>query len=144
MRIIKTIIRINDEISALLLHSNINHDIIKDLNAQLDKKLNSNFTIVKTNVSIAVDVTLEFIWTLINYYRILTPIQYLPQTLGKEIGMMKEGKTIVEAYFLGIKQYGYKYLENNQLIERSTEYHYRYLKISQRWQNNERNTYTIF
>jgi hypothetical protein len=38
--------------------------------------------------------------------------------------MMKDelgGSTITEAYFLGIKQYGYKYLDkNNQVIERST------------------------
>ena len=33
--------------------------------------------------------------------------------------MMKEGKIILEAYFLGIKQYGYKYIDNNNLREKS-------------------------
>src|ERR1700741_4637576 len=134
-RIIKSIIRINDEISTLLLHSNINKDIIKELNSQLDLKLSNSFKLVKTNVAIAAAVTA--------YARIhMIPFKLHPGTaytdtdsafiegvlpnhlIGTELGMMKDelnGKFITEAYFLGIKQYGYKYLdENNQVIERST------------------------
>ena len=48
-RLIKTIIRINEKISTLLLHSNINSDIIKDLNSTLDLKLDKNF---KRNVAL--------------------------------------------------------------------------------------------
>jgi hypothetical protein len=48
----------------------------------------------------------------------------LPSNLiGSELGLMKDelnGLVIQEGYFLGIKQYGYKYLDNNQIIEKST------------------------
>ena len=133
-RIIKSIIKINNDISTLLLHSNINIDIINELNSQLDLKLNNKFNLVKTNVAIAAAVTA--------YARIhMIPFKLLPGTaytdtdsifmegellnnlLGKELGMMRDelnGKIILEAYFLGIKQYGYKYLDdNNQIIEKS-------------------------
>lgn len=52
--------------------------------------------------------------------------------IGKELGMMKDelnGKIITEAYFLGIKQYGYKYIDNNQEFERSTEYRITFKEI---------------
>lgn len=133
-RIVKSIIKINDEISTLLLHSNINHDIINELNSQLYLNLKPNFKLVKTNVSIAAAVTA--------YARIhMLPYKLHPGTaytdtdsafiegvlpnhlIGKELGMMKDeldGKIITEAYFLGIKQYGYKYIDdNNQIIEKS-------------------------
>jgi hypothetical protein len=41
-------IRINDKISTLLLHSNIKNDLIKKLNTQLNLSLNSKFKLVKT------------------------------------------------------------------------------------------------
>lgn len=50
-RIIKTIIRINDKISTLLLYYNINHDIIKELNSTLYLKLANKFKLVKSNVA---------------------------------------------------------------------------------------------
>ena len=37
-----------------------------------------------------------------------------PNLIGKDLGLMKDeldGKSIKEAYFLGIKQYGYYYLD---------------------------------
>lgn len=44
--------------------------------------------------------------------------------IGKDLGLMKDeldGNTIIEGYFLGIKQYGYKYKNNNnEIIEKST------------------------
>lgn len=36
-------------------------------------------------------------------------------TIGKDLGMMN-------AYFVGIKQYAYKYIDKYQLIEKSTGY----------------------
>jgi hypothetical protein len=56
-RFIKSIIKINNDISTLLLHSNINIDIINELNSQLDLKLNNKFKLTKTNVAIAAAVT---------------------------------------------------------------------------------------
>lgn len=42
--------------------------------------------------------------------------------IGSELGLMKDelnGLTIKEAYFLGIKKYGYQYYyKNNQLIKK--------------------------
>lgn len=134
-RVIKTIIRINDKISTLLLHSNINKDLIKKLNTQLNLNLKSKFNIVKTNVAIAAAVTAYARIHMIPF-KIHSATAYtdtdsiftqeaLPNHLiGKELGLMKDeldGKVVLEAYFLGIKQYGYKYLDsNNQTIERST------------------------
>jgi len=49
--------------------------------------------------------------------------KHLSSTIGKDLGMMKDeldGKIITEAYLLGIKQYGYKYIDNYNVIERST------------------------
>jgi phosphopantetheine adenylyltransferase len=42
-RIIKTIIQINDNISTILLHSNINPELIKELNSKFEFKLSSKF-----------------------------------------------------------------------------------------------------
>jgi hypothetical protein len=44
--------------------------------------------------------------------------------IGSELGLMKDelnGLTIKEGYFLGIKKYGYQYLDkNNNLVTKST------------------------
>jgi hypothetical protein len=133
-RIIKTIIRINNEISTILLHCNLNQELINELNSKFELNIKSSFKNVKTNVSIAAAVTA--------YARIhMIPFKLLPGTvytdtdsifttdiipehqIGKNLGLMKDeldGKTIQEGYFLGIKQYGYKYLNNEQVIEKST------------------------
>jgi hypothetical protein len=133
-RLIKTIIRINNEISTILLHCNINQELINELNNKLELKLKSNFKIVKTNVSISAAVTAYARIHMI-HFKLLPGTVYtdtdsifttdiLPDHLiGRDIGLMKDeldGNTILEGYFLGIKQYGYKYLNNNQIIEKST------------------------
>ena len=44
------------------------------------------------------------------------------EDVGTEIGLMKDeldGKIINEAYFLGIKQYGYYYFDGDNKIEKS-------------------------
>jgi hypothetical protein len=133
-RIIKNIIKINNDISTLLMSCNINQELINEFNSKFELNLTSNFKIVKTNVAIASAVT--------SYARIhMIPFKLLPGTvytdtdsifttdilpdhlIGTELGLMKDeldGNIIQEAYFLGIKQYGYKYLNNNQIIEKST------------------------
>jgi hypothetical protein len=134
-RIIKSIIRINDDISTLLLHSNINNTLIAELNSILDIKISNKFKLVKSNVAIAAAVT--------SYARIhMIPFKLHPGTaytdtdsafiegilpphlVGNKLGMMKDelkGNIITEGYFLGIKQYGYKYLDksSNKIIEKS-------------------------
>jgi hypothetical protein len=128
-RIIKSIIRINNEISTILLHCNLNQELINELNSKFELNLNSSFKNVKTNVSIAAAVTA--------YARIhMIPFKLLPGTvytdtdsifttdilpdnqIGRNMGLMKDeldGKFILEGYFLGIKQYGYKFSDNNQI-----------------------------
>jgi hypothetical protein len=110
-RIVKNIIKINDNISTLLLSSNINQELINELNATFDFKLKNPFKLVKTNVAIAAAVT--------SYARIhMIPYIFLPGTaytdtdsiltfdklpyllVSKELGLMKdelEGNIISEA-----------------------------------------------
>jgi hypothetical protein len=133
-RIIKHIIPINDEISTVLLHNNIESNIITKINSHFESNFTSFNMEVKSNVAIASAVTA--------YARIhMIPFKLLPGCvytdtdsifttdklsdllIGDEIGLMKDelnGKIIEEAYFLGIKQYGYWYLdENNVKVEKS-------------------------
>lgn len=133
-RIIKTIIPINDEIVALLMHKNISDDLIEELNYELDTNLSNYQYLVKANVAIASAVT--------SYARIhmidfkvdgkcvysdtdsVFMIEPLPNKfIGKELGLMKDelnGLIIKEAYFLGIKKYGFQYLDKSgDLITRS-------------------------
>jgi len=54
---------------------------------------------------------------------IFTKTKINPDLIGKELGLMKDelnGLTIKEAYFLGVKQYGYWYHDSNNIkIEKS-------------------------
>lgn len=135
-KIIKSIIKINDRISTLLLHSNINSELITELNVKLDLKISNKFKQVKNNVAIAAAVT--------SYARIhLIPFKLHPgcvytdtdsafiegvlpdHLIGKGLGFMKDeldGNIITEGYVLGIKQYGYKYIYkiSQTVVERST------------------------
>jgi hypothetical protein len=136
-RIIKSIITINDEISTLLLIKNINHDIIKEINKELDVNIEKNFNLpVKSNVAIASAIT-SYSRILIMKYKLDNSTAYTDtdsistlkklnlEEIGNELGLMKDelkGNIIEEAYFLGIKQYGYYYYDkydNNKKIERS-------------------------
>jgi hypothetical protein len=133
-RIIKNIIKINNDISTLLMSCNINQELINELNSKFELNLKSNFKNVKTNVAIASAVT-SYARIHMIPYKLLSGTVYtdtdsifttdtLPDHLiGTDLGLMKDeldGNIIQEAYFLGIKQYGYKYLNNNQIIEKST------------------------
>lgn len=116
------------------MHSNIKDDLIKELNSELDIKLNNYYSLVKANVAIASAVT--------SYSRIhMIPFKvdgscvysdtdsvFLIKNLdsrfiGDDLGLMKDelkGLIIKEAYFLGIKKQGYQYVDkNNNLITKS-------------------------
>lgn len=100
-KIIKTIIKINDEISTILIRNNVNKDIIKELNTYFETNLTSSCYEVKSNVAIAAAVT--------SYARIhMIPFKLLPgcaytdtdsiftttelpkELVGKELGLMKD------------------------------------------------------
>jgi hypothetical protein len=136
-RIIKTIITINDEISTLLLIKNINHDIIKEINNELDVNIEKNFNLpIKSNVAIASAIT-SYSRILMIPYKLDDSIAYTDtdsiftvkklniEEIGDGLGLMKDelkGNIIEEAYFMGIKQYGYYYYDkydNNKKIEKS-------------------------
>jgi DNA polymerase type B, organellar and viral len=137
-RIVKSIIKINDHISTLLLYSNINHDLINELNTKLDLDLISSFKLVKSNVAIASAVT-SYARIVMIEFKILCQelniaIYYtdtdsfftdkpLPNNfIGTDLGLMKDeldGLTIDKAYFLGIKKYGYRFIKDNQVINKS-------------------------
>jgi DNA polymerase family B len=133
-KIVKTIIEINEEICTILIQNNINADIINSLNSYFESDITNSYSEVPSNVAIAAAVTA--------YARIhMIPFRLHPGTvytdtdsifsneplpielLGCGIGLMKDelnGSVINEAYFLGIKQYGYWYMDsNNQRIEQS-------------------------
>ena len=133
-RIIKSIIPINDRIISLLMHKNISDDLIDKLNFDLEMKLSNYQYLVKANVAIASAVT--------SYARIhMIPFKVsgkcvysdtdsafmtepLPSKfIGDDLGFMKDelnGLMIKEAYFLGVKKYGYQYEDKNgNLITKS-------------------------
>jgi hypothetical protein len=131
-RIVKNIIHINDEISTILLLNNINHDIIREINTELSINIENSFTnIVKSNVAIAASVTAYARIHMIKYKlddsiaytdtdSIFTTKKLSDLEVGNELGLMKDelkGQWIDEAYFLGIKQYGYYYYDNNNKKE---------------------------
>jgi hypothetical protein len=138
-RIIKHIININEDISTVLLSSNINNDIIKNLNNHFESNFTNSFVEVKSNVAIASAVTsyarihmiklkLFCIKLGINILysdtdSMITDRPLPPHMIGDELGLMKDelnGFVIEEAYFLGIKQYGYYYFDSKgDRIEKS-------------------------
>jgi hypothetical protein len=134
-RIIKTIIEINDNKLILLVQSNLNSDIITKLNNFFETNFINKFVTIKNNVAIASAVTFYARIHMIPY-KIDDNVLYtdtdsifttkkLNDNLidNNKLGFMKDelnGKVIKEAYFLGIKQYGYYYLDdNNEIIEKS-------------------------
>jgi hypothetical protein len=138
-KIVKSIIRINDTHSTLLVINNIDLDILTKLKEGLpeliiSKKEGNNYP-VKSNVAIAAAVT-AFNAARIHMikYKLSDDIFYTDtdsiftstilneSEIGKELGLMKDelnGKIINKAIFLGIKRYGYYYYDNNNKIEKS-------------------------
>jgi len=134
-RLIKSIVPINDEIITLLMHKNIKEDIILKLNSELVVNLTNHYSLVKANVAIASAVTAYARIHMITFKTeascvysdtdsVFTSNKLAGKFIGSELGLMKDelnGLTIKEAYFLGIKKYGYQYLdENNKLVTKST------------------------
>ena len=134
--VIKSIIQVSDKMWTLLVHSNLNVDTIYSLSMVVDLTDSRQKIDVKSNVAIASAVTS---YARIHMSKFKNRDDYelfysdtdsimidrsLPEELiGKELGLMKDelsGLNIKEAYFLGIKQYGYWYLdESGNRIERS-------------------------
>ena len=124
-RVIKAVIPINDKIVALLMHKNINYELIKKLNSTLNMELNNYQYLIKANVAIASAVT-SYSRVHMIPYKVSGLCVYsdtdsafmteaLPdEIIGKGLGQMKDeldGLIIKEAYFLGNKKYGYQYID---------------------------------
>lgn len=133
-RIVKEILKINDNYSTLLLSDNINHKVLRNLNMICESNIKATNKIVLSNVAIAGAVT-AYARIHMMYYKLLPGVMYtdtdsiftsdeLPNHLiGSDLGLMKDelnGLSIGEAYFLGVKKYGYWYLDdNNNKVEAS-------------------------
>ena len=133
-RIVKELLKINDNYSTLLLSANINHKVLRELNMVCESAIKSSNRIVMSNVAIAAAVT-AYARNHMIYYKLL-PVTVYTDTdsifttnelseflIGSGLGQMKDelnGKVIKEGLFLGIKKYGYWYLDdNNNKIEAS-------------------------
>ena len=134
-KIIKNIIEIDDNTYCLLIYKNINFNLLNDLNTTLSTDYNSDYINVKSNVALASAITAYSRIHMIPYKllpgtvytdtdSIFTTTDLDPSLIGPNLGQMKDelkGLVIKEGYFLGIKQYGYWYLDkNNDRIEKST------------------------
>ena len=133
-RIIKEILKINDDYSTLLLSDNLNHKVLRNLNMICESNIKATNRIVMSNVAVAAAVTAYARIHMI-YYKLLPGTVYtdtdsifttdeLPEFLiGSDLGLMKDelkGLTIQEGLFLGLKKYGFWYLdESGNKIESS-------------------------
>ena len=128
-------ITIDEEKSTLLMKANVDNHILIQLNSYFKTDF-TNFNLkVQSNVAIASAVTAYARIIMMPFKKnynvwysdtdsiiIDTPLD--PKFIGNELGQMKDelnGCVIEKAYFLGIKQYGYKYKDkNNNIVEKST------------------------
>jgi hypothetical protein len=137
--LIKSIIDIEGENKSIVLkHVNLDIELMKQFNKEL--KLNNKFEadfkpFIKSNVAIASAVTSYARIHMIPFKidpntcytdtdSIFTTSELNPMLVGKGLGLMIDelnGKVISEAYFLGIKEYGYCYNDDNgKQVDRST------------------------
>jgi hypothetical protein len=126
-------IDINEEISTLLMSSNLDYDLINEIKQDTGLELSTKFRNVKSNVGIAAAVTsyarIEMIELKMLLIKLGIKLFYtdtdsifvdkeLPNYLiGKDLGQLKDelnGGAIKKAYFLGIKKYGY--IDSNDKI----------------------------
>jgi len=136
-RIVQNYIPVGDK-CILLMSANPNRDLIKSLNKDFRGEINleNKFKEVKSNVAIASAVTSYARIEMMKYKTLKDCNIYYSDTdsifidgnlpdsmIGSELGQMKDelnGKVIERAYFLGVKQYGFQYLnENGALITKS-------------------------
>jgi hypothetical protein len=125
-------IKINENITTILMSSNLDYNLINEIKDYTNLNLTSSFRNVKSNVAIASAVTsyariemMELKMLLIKlgiklYYTdtdsIFTDKEIPNYLIGKELGQLKDelnGKVIKKGYFLGIKKYGYVDSDNN-------------------------------
>jgi hypothetical protein len=134
-RIILGIIELNDKYVAIKISKNTNNTILAELNSQLETQFTGSFSIpVKSNVAIAAAITAYARITMIPYKLmegtaysdtdcIFTTDTLDDSLIGDDLGLMKDelkGNIIEEAYFFGIKQYGYYFINSKgNRIERS-------------------------
>jgi DNA polymerase elongation subunit (family B) len=119
-------IKINENITTILMSSNLDYNLINEIKDYTDLNLVSNFRNIKSHVGIASAVTsyariemMELKMLLIKlgiklYYTdtdsIFTDKEIPSYLIGKDLGQLKDelnGKFIKKGYFLGIKKYGY-------------------------------------
>jgi hypothetical protein len=119
-------ISINENISTLLMSSNLDYDLINEIKGSTGLDLMTSFRNVKSHVGIAAAVTayarIEMIELKMFLLKLGLKLYYTdtdsifvdgeaPQDLiGNELGLLKDelnGGYIKKAYFLGIKKYGY-------------------------------------
>jgi hypothetical protein len=103
------------------MHSNIKDDLTQELNSELEINLNNKYSLVEANVAIASAVTSYARIHMIPFKvegncvysdtdSVFTTKILESKFIGNDLGLMKDelnGLTIKEAYFLGIKKYGY-------------------------------------
>jgi len=126
-RVVSEVITVTPNIRTILVKNNLNLSSLSDLNEELKINLKSEQFPVKSNVAIAAAVT-AYARIHMMQFKLDDNIAYtdtdsifttskLPDNMvGNELGQMKDelnGKTIDEAYFLGIKKYGYYYHDDN-------------------------------
>jgi hypothetical protein len=132
-RLVKTYIEINEDKATLLLHTNINSNIINELNSTLETNFINYDMSVRSNVAISSSITsyarIHMIPFILHEGTVYTDTDSIfsktplnSELIGSEIGLMKDelnGLIIKEAYFIDIKKYGYYYLDNlNNRIEK--------------------------
>ncbi len=123
---IYSVMNVTDTHSLLLIEFNKSFESRKKLNCVLETEINVFRLGVKSNVAIAAAITayarihmMTFKLDYDCYYSdtdsIFTPVDITsvaPHLVGPELGQLKDelsGGVIDEAFFLGIKQYGYTY-----------------------------------
>ena len=134
----KNFIQVTDELKLLLVHNNLDWDVIRMLKTDLAfEDYIQNHKTVKSNVAIASAITSYARIEMMKYKTLPNINVYYTDTdsiftdkplpdhlVGKDIGLMKDeldGGYIKEAYFLGIKKYAF--IDNqNKLNQFSREY----------------------
>lgn len=148
--IIKTIIDLDNGKCVILMISNLNPPLIGKLNTLYEVNFKNTFKTVKSNVAIASAIT-SYARLHMNPFKIAGQIYYsdtdsvitsvkLDSLFLSEgdrvLGLMKDelnGLTMSEAYFLGIKQYGYYYIDENGIKHEKSV-----------WAGVERNSISFF
>lgn len=137
-RVVQSTIDITPDKTLILMSQNLNQELIDKLNSEFeDVTIKNSFRNVKSNVALASAVTSYARIEMMKYKTIPGNDAYYTDTdsiflnkplpkemIGDEIGQMKDelsGNIITKAYFLGIKQYGYQYVDNktNQVVNKS-------------------------